>query len=133
MGVPMGFDRYMVLRESVPKDNANACFLRNRGNLVEGSLRGVEEVVGGIRHAEFLADVRSVAAGRGRFAAFGVEPLDGCSAGEHTVAFVGDNVDEKPGNRIGVGRRSVGNGFAGDTAAVFRFPGGPGEMFTEGL
>src|SRR5229473_3767772 len=97
----------------------------------EGSLRGVEEVVGGVWNAEFLAEVRSVAAGGRCFAPFGVETLDGCYAGERAAAIVADDVDEKPRNRLSVGRRRVGNGFAGNTAAVVRFPGRSGEMFTE--
>src|SRR5229473_1442394 len=99
----------------------------------EGSLRGVEEVVGGVWNAEFLAEVRSVAAGGRCFAPFGVETLDGCGAGQHAAAIVADDVDEKPRNRIGVRRRRIGNGFAGNTAAVVRFPGRSGEMFAEGL
>src|SRR5258708_17438544 len=99
----------------------------------EGSLRGVEDVVGGVWNAEFLAEVRSVAAGGRCFAPFGVETLDGCCAGEHAAAIVADDVDEKPRNRLSVGRRRVGNGFAGNTAAVVRFPGRSGEVFAEGF
>ena|ERR1700720_165499 len=96
-----------------------------------GSLRGVEEVVGGVWNAEFLADVRSVATGRRCLTPFGVEALDGRYAGEHAAAIVADDVDEKPRNRIGVRRRRVGNGFAGYAAAIVRFPGRSGEMFAE--
>jgi hypothetical protein len=63
--------------------------------------------------------VRSVASRRWCFAAFGVEALDGCDAGENAAAIVADDVDEKPWNGIGVRRRRIGNGFAG------------GEMFAE--
>src|SRR5258708_9836721 len=97
----------------------------------EGSLRGVEEVVGGVWNAEFLAEVRSVAAGGRCFAPFGVQTLDGCYAGKHAAAIVADDVDEEPRNRLSVGRRRVGNGFAGNTAAVVRFPGRSGEMPAE--
>jgi len=67
-----------------------------------GLFPGVEKVVGGIGNADFLAAVRSVAAGRGRFAASGVEALDGGGAGEHAGTFVAHNVDQKPGNGVGV-------------------------------
>src|SRR5258706_10193196 len=93
--------------------------------------RDVEQVVSGIRHADFLADVRSVAAGRWRFATFGVEALDSCGARKHAGAVVAQKVDEKPGNGIGVRRRRIGNGFASDAAAVVRFPGRSREMFAE--
>src|SRR5713101_8449858 len=99
----------------------------------EGSLLGVEKVVGGVWNAELLAEVRSVAARRRCFAPFGIETLDGCGAGQHAAAIVADDVDEKPRNRISVRRRRIGNGFAGNTAAVVRFPGRSGEMFAEGL
>jgi len=39
--------------------------------------------------------------------------------------------DEKPWNGIGVRRRRIGNGLAGDTAAVVRFPRRSGEMLAE--
>src|ERR1700676_175647 len=133
MGFPMGFDRYFVLRKDGLKDNACAGFPRNSGTLGCGLFRCVEKVVGGIRSADFLAYVRGVAAGRGSFATFGVEALDGCGARENAGAFVAHDVDEKPGNGIGVRRRSISNGFAGDTAAVVRFPGWCGEMFAEGF
>jgi hypothetical protein len=97
----------------------------------EGLFRHVEEIVSRVRDADFLADVRSVASGRWCFATFGVEALDGCDAGENAAAIVADDVDEKPWNGIGVRRRRIGNGFAGDTAAVARFPGRSGEMFAE--
>src|SRR6267143_5589705 len=114
---------------------ADACGLEEQSGILngktEGSLRGVEEVVGGVWNAEFLAEVRSVAAGGRCFAPFGVETLDGCYAGQHAAAIVADDVDEKPRNRLSVGRRRVGNGFAGNTAAVVRFPGRSGKMFAE--
>jgi hypothetical protein len=86
------------------------------------SLRGVEKIVGGIRHAELLIGMRSIATRRGRLAAFGVEALDGGGPQEHAVALVADHLDEQPWNGIGVRRRRVGDGFSGDTAAVIRLP-----------
>ena len=99
----------------------------------EKSLWGEEEVVGGVGNAEFLAEVRSVAAGRRCLAPVGVEALDGGSARKDAAAIVADDVDQKPGNRISVGRGRIGNGFAGDTAAVVGFPGRSREMFAEGF
>src|ERR1700686_359742 len=98
-----------------------------------GSLRGVEKVVGGVGDAEFLVCVGGIAAGGWRFAAAGVEALNGGGAGEHASTIVADDVDEKPGNGIGVRRWGVGDGFAGDAAAVVGLPSGAGEMFAEGL
>src|SRR5712675_1338191 len=106
---------------------------RSLSRRAAGSLGGEEQIVGGVWRTDFLADVRSVAAGGGCFASFGVEALDGCGAGEHAAAFVGDDVDQEPGNGIWVGRRCVRDGFAGDTAAIAGFPRRPGEMFAEGL
>jgi hypothetical protein len=99
----------------------------------EELLGRVEEVVSGVRDADFLADVRSVASGPWRFATFRVEALDGCGAREHPAAFMAEDMDEKPWNGIGVRRRRTGNRFAGNTAAVARFPGGSGRMFAEGF
>src|SRR6267378_1756726 len=101
---------------------------RSLSRRAAGLLGGEEKIVGGVWCTHFLADVRSVAAGGGCFAAFGVEALDSCGAGEDAAAFVGDDVDQEPGNRIGVGRRCVGDGCAGHTAAIVGFPGRSGEM-----
>src|SRR5712692_1749851 len=113
------------------QDAKNLGFSRRK--VKRGLFRGVEEVVSGVWHADFLANVRSVAAGRWCFATFGVEALDGCGAREHAATIVAEDVDEKPWNGISVRRRRIGNGFAGNTAAVTRFPGRSGEMFTEGF
>jgi hypothetical protein len=94
---------------------------------------GVEEVVGGVGGAGFLAGVGGVAAGGGRFAAFGVEALDGGGAGEDAGAVMSEDGDEEPRNGIGIGRRSVGDGFAGDAAAIVGFPRGTGKMLAEGF
>src|ERR1700738_4104632 len=75
-----------------------------------GLLRGVEEVVGGVGDADFLVCVGGVAAGGWRFTAAGVEALSRGGAREHASAIVADDVDEKPGNGICVGRWRVGDG-----------------------
>jgi hypothetical protein len=77
--------------------------------------------------------VSGVATSGGGFATFGVEALNGGGAGEYASAVVADDVDEQPGNGVGIWRRNVGDGFTGDAAAVVGLPGGPGEMFAEGL
>jgi hypothetical protein len=77
--------------------------------------------------------VGRVATGNGCFATFGVETLDGGDGGEHAGTVVADDVYEKPGDGIGIGRGSVGGGFTCDAAAVVGLPGRPGEMFAEGL
>jgi hypothetical protein len=56
-------------------------------------LWSVEQVISGVWHADLLADVGTVAVGRTRFAAFGVEALDGRGAREHAAAFVAYDVD----------------------------------------
>jgi hypothetical protein len=96
-------------------------------------LGGVEEVVGGVGGAKFLAGVGGVATGGGGFAAFGVKALDGGGAGEDAGAVVGEDGDEEPGDGIGVGRGSVGDGFTGDAAAIVGLPGGAGKVFAEGF
>jgi len=63
----------------------------------------VEEIVGGIPHASFMAGLPSVAVGHGCFATFRVESLNGCDARKQAVAIVADDLDEQPGNRIGIG------------------------------
>jgi len=63
----------------------------------------VEEIVGRIPHADFPAGVRSVAAGRGCFATFCIKALNGRDAREQAVAVVTDDVDEQPGNGLGIG------------------------------
>ena len=67
------------------------------------------------------------------FATLGVEALDGGGAGEYAGAVVGDDVDEQPGDGIGIGRGSVGDGFTGDATAIVGLPRRSGEMFTDGL
>ena len=69
--------------------------------------------------------------GGGGFTAFGVDALDAGGARENAVAFVADHVDKQPWDGVGIGRRSIGDGFAGDAAAIVRFPGGAGEMLAE--
>src|SRR5208282_62862 len=110
IGFAMSIERYIAARKDVPKDNASAGFPCYLGTSCSVLLRGVEEVVGGIGDAYFLSGTHGVAAGCGRFAAFGVEALDGCGAGEHAAAFMAHDIDEKPGNGISVGRRHVGDG-----------------------
>ncbi len=86
------------LRPSLPERTRKAPNLIRRKRIsippenIAGSFRSVEDVVGGIVHANFLAGVSSVAPGSGRFAAFGVQPLDGCGSRQHTLvaAVVGD-------------------------------------------
>src|ERR1700722_10769763 len=79
-----------------------------------GLLGRVKQVVGGIRNTNFLASVRGIAAdGRG-FAALGVYPLNGRGSGQHAVSFVAYDMDQQPGNCISVGRRDIGDGFAGN-------------------
>jgi hypothetical protein len=106
--------------------------LANSERQVE-SLGGEEEVVGGVGDAEFLAGMCCVAAGGGGFATFGVEALDGGGAGEYAAAFMADDIDEEPGDGIGVRRRCIRNSFAGDAATVVGLPRGAGKMFAEGL
>jgi hypothetical protein len=93
--------------------------------------RGVEEVVGGVGGANFLAGVRGIATGGGGFAAFGVDALDAGGARENAVPFVADYVDQQPWDGVGIGRRGIGDGFAGDAAVIVRFPSGAGEMLAE--
>jgi hypothetical protein len=62
-----------------------------------------------------------------------VEALDGCGAREHAGAFVPHTIDEQPGNGLRVRGGRVGNGFAGDTAAVLRLPGGPAKCLPKRL
>ena len=127
----MGLDCNIVLRKGATKDNASARFPRYIGLPCSGLFRSVEKVVGGIRYADFLARVCRVAAGCGCFAAFCVEALDGCGAGEYAAAFMAHDVDEKPGNGISIRRRHIRNGFAGNAAPVICFPGRSGKMFAE--
>jgi hypothetical protein len=65
-----------------------------RGFLFVGLFWCVQEIVGGIRHADFLASVGSVAAGRGCFATLGVEALDGRDAREQSITLVADDIDK---------------------------------------
>ncbi len=76
--------------------------------------------------------MRSVAARSWGFATLGVQALDACGRRQHAVAIVADDLDEKPGNGIGVNRH-IGDGFASHAASVVCLPGGSGEMFAEGL
>src|SRR6266436_1249686 len=110
---------------------AKARYVKNEKGC--GSFRGVEKVVGGVGDAKLLANVGCVAAGGWRFATFGVEALDCRSAREDTGAVMAEDIDQEPRNGIRVGRGRIGNGLAGDAAAVGRFPRGSGEMFAEGL
>src|SRR5271163_305790 len=102
IGFAMSLERYIVVRKDVPKDNASARFRRYRAMPRSELLRSVEKVVGGIRHANFLTGVYRIASGRGRLATFGVEALDGGGAGEDAAAVMAHDIDEKPGNGIGV-------------------------------
>jgi hypothetical protein len=72
-----------------------------------------------------------VTAGGGSFAALGVEALDGRGAGEDAVALVTDDMDEEPGNGVGIRRRGIGDGFSIDAAGVTGHPGWSGEMLAE--
>jgi len=72
-----------------------------------------------------------VAVGGGSFAALGVDALDGSGPGEDAVALVADHMDKEPGNRIGIGGRGVGDGFAVDAACITSHPRGSGEMLAE--
>src|SRR5580704_863146 len=133
IGFAMNLERYIAVRKDVPKDNASARFLRYALMPSSGLLRSVEKIVGGIGNTDFLARVCRVAAGCGGFASFGVEALNAGGAGKYAAAFMTHDVDKKPGNGIGIRRRHIGNGFAGDTAAVICLPGWSGKMFTEGF
>src|SRR5271169_489519 len=85
--------------------------------------RGEEEIVGRIRHTYFLVNMCGIAAGSGRFAAFGINALDECYAREHAFSAAADDCDQQPGDGIRIGRRRVSCGFANDAAAIARFPG----------
>ena len=61
-----------------------------------------KEAVSGVGHSDFLSNVRSVAAGSWRLSTFGVQALDAGGRREHAAAVVADDIDEKPGNGIGV-------------------------------
>jgi hypothetical protein len=99
---------------------------------VGGGLFGSEEeIVGGVGGTKFLIGVVGIAARGGGFAALGIKALDGCGAREDAGAFMTDDTDEEPGNGIGIGRGSIGDGFAVDAARVTCEPGGAGEMFAE--
>lgn len=69
----------------------------------ENLFRGEEQIVGGIGHTHFLGSMRFIAAGCGRFAAFGVEALDGRDTRENAFASAADNRDKQPGNGTHVG------------------------------
>jgi len=64
---------------------------------LERIIWGVEEVVGRVGRADFLADVRCVAAGRWRFATLVLRRWM-VVARESRRAIVADDVDEKPWN-----------------------------------
>jgi hypothetical protein len=98
---------------------------------VDLRLGGKEEVVGSVGRAEFLAGVIGIATRAWRFATFGVDALDGGGSCEDASAFMADDVDEEPGDGIGVGRGSVGDGLAVDATGIAGHPGWPGEMFAE--
>jgi hypothetical protein len=91
----------------------------------------VEEILGGIWHAYFLACVGRVTASGRRFATLSIEALNGGGARKYSVALVTDYVDEQPGNGIGIARRSTGHGLTGDTATIASFPGWASEVPAE--
>src|SRR5580704_6629103 len=133
IGFAMSLERYIVVRKDVPKDNATARFLCYSWMPRWELLRGVEKVVGGVRHTNLLAGVHGIASGRGRFATFGVEAPNGRGAREHAAALVAHDVNEKPGNRIRIWRGHIRDSFARNTASIFCFPGWPSKMFAEGF
>jgi len=92
------------------------------------SLTGVEVIVGGIGALAFSVQVRGVAAFRGRFTVVSVDALNGRDVEKQAVSRASNDVDEEPRNGIGIGRVDVGDGLAGDFAAIGQLPTGSGEM-----
>src|ERR1700733_11729879 len=95
--------------------------------------RGEENIVGGIGSAVLLFGMCGITAGRGSFAALGIDALDRRDARKQSFPAAADYRYQQPGNGIRIGRGHVGRGFSCDAAAIVRFPGGPGEMFSERL
>jgi hypothetical protein len=89
---------------------------------------GVKVIIGGISALALGVDVGGVAAFCGRFAVVSVHALNGRDVEKQTVSGAADDMDEKPRNRVGIGRVDVGDGFTGDLAAIGQLPTGTGEM-----
>lgn len=95
-------------------------------------LRGLEEVVvGGVGAFGFGVFVLSVAAVRGRLAAVRVDALNHVHVAEQAFSVVAYDVDQEPGDGSGIERVDVGGGLAGNFAAVFQLPGGPGGVLAD--
>ena len=92
------------------------------------SLAGVKVIISGIRTFAFRGDVPGVATCGGRLAVVCVDALNGRDLEKQAVSRASDNVDEEPGNGIGIGGFDMGDGFAGDFAAIGQLPTGSGKM-----
>ena len=91
-------------------------------------MAGVKVIISGIRTFVFRGDVPGVATCGGRFAVVCVDALNGRDLEKQAVSRASDNVDEEPGNGIGIGGFDMGDGFAGDFAAIGQLPTGSGKM-----
>ena len=89
------------------------------------------KVVGGVGCAKFLSEMVGIATCGRSFSPFGVNALNRSGAGEDSGALVADDVDQKPGNGIGIwGRRTCGS-LAIDPTGIAGHPGRPSKMFAE--
>ncbi len=88
----------------------------------------VEIIVGRVVAFCLRVTVRFIASLGWRFAAAGVDTLNGGYVREQSLARMSHDIDQQPGNGIGIWGIHVSHGLTRDFAAVFQFPFRPGEM-----